>query len=154
VGQVRALVVPADVSREITPDTIDIEPAGGGEGIDGGVLGAPVGAIVAQTPAPRPQPVAQVVRVSALQAPRLVRKLAPSYPELARAARVTGVVVVEAEVDALGLVRGVRVLSGHPLLVEAAASAVGQWRYQPLLLGGVPTAFVVTVNVTFALNRP
>jgi protein TonB len=46
----------------------------------------------------------------------------------------------------------VRVISGHPLLEEAAVEAVRQWRYQPLLLSGEPTAFIVTVSVSFTLS--
>ena len=61
--------------------------------------------------------------------------------------------MVEAEVDTAGHVTTARVLSGHKLLNDAALEAVRQWRYRPLLLGGEPTAFILTVNVEFQLHR-
>ena len=48
-----------------------------------------------------------------------------------------------------GRVQEVKVLRGHPLFDEAALAAVRQWRYQPLLLNGIPMPFVATVTVQF-----
>jgi protein TonB len=145
------------VSFRIEPEVLDLGPGGGADGVDGGVDGGVpdgvVGAIVAGLPPAAPPPPARVVRISSLRAPRLVRKVAPTYPALALAAGVSGVVVVEAEVDAGGRVTAVHVVAGHRLLEAAALEAVQQWRYQPLLLSGEPTAFIVTVSVTFTLSR-
>ena len=55
--------------------------------------------------------------------------------------------ILEAEVDVRGYVKAVKVLRGHPLFDEAATDAVKQWRYQPLLLNGEPTGFVLTVTM-------
>ena len=52
-------------------------------------------------------------------------------------------------IDRDGLIREVRVLSGHPLLNDAAAAAVRQWTYSPTLLNGVPVEVVMTVTVRF-----
>ena len=62
--------------------------------------------------------------------------------------------ILEAEVDERGRVRTVKVLRGHAILDEAAVEAVRQWRYQPLLLNGEPTAFILTVTVAFNLRAP
>jgi len=146
-------VAPVDVSPVIEPDALELGPTGDGGGVEGGAPEGLVGGIVGGLHPAAPPPPPRVVRVSSFAAPKLVRKVAPSYPELALRARVSGVVVVEAEVDAAGSVTTARVVSGHALLDSAALEAVRQWRYQPLLLGGEPTAFVVTVSVTFTLNQ-
>lgn len=149
----RGFFAPVAIPSVIEADTIDLGPAGDPNGVEGGVPDGVVGSIVGDLPPVAPPPPARVVRVSSYAAPRLVRKVAPEYPELARQTNATGTVVLEATVDTRGTVVSVRTLSGHPLLEEAAVDAVRQWRYQPLLLGGEPTAFVVTVSVTFTLSR-
>jgi protein TonB len=146
-------LAPLDVTSPIEPDALDLGPAGGEGGVDGGVPDGLVGAIVGGLPPSAPPAPARVVRISSYAAPRLVRKVAPIYPDLALNARVSGVVLVEADVDTRGSVTMVRVQSGHPLLEAAAVEAVRQWRYQPLLLNGEPTAFIVTVSITFTLNQ-
>lgn len=147
------LLAPVDVSSVIESDTLDLGPVGDVGGVEGGVLAGLVGGIVGGLPPVAPPAPPRVVRVSTFAAPKLLRKVAPSYPELALRARVSGVVVVEADVDSLGSVTAARVLSGPPLLQSAALAAVQQWRYQPLLLSGEPTAFVVTVSVSFTLDH-
>jgi protein TonB len=82
----------------------------------------------------------------------LIHRVTPVYPELARRARVSGIVVLEVTVDEEGTVTEVRVLRGHPLLDEAAAAAVRQWRYSPTLLSGEPVPVVATVTVVFNLR--
>jgi protein TonB len=62
-------------------------------------------------------------------------------------------VILEATVDGSGAVRDARVLRSHGVLDEAAVRAVEQWRYEPLLLNGTPTPFVLTVTVSFSLGR-
>ena len=88
-----------------------------------------------------------------LQPPTKVRQVAPAYPELARHARVQGVVVLECVIDPSGRVADVKVLRGHPLLESAAADAVRQWLYTPTRLNGVPVAVLLTVTVRFTLPR-
>lgn len=84
-----------------------------------------------------------------IQAPRKIRHLVPEYPDLARRAGVAGVVILECVIARDGLVQSVQVLSGHPLLNEAAVRAVRQWAYRPTLLNGVPVEVVMTVTVRF-----
>jgi protein TonB len=87
-----------------------------------------------------------------IQAPLKIRHVAPMYPDLPRQAGIAGVVILECVIDRGGLVQSVRVLSGHPLLNEAAVGAVRQWAYRPTLLNGVPVAVVMTVTVKFAVG--
>jgi protein TonB len=61
-------------------------------------------------------------------------------------------VIVEAQVGTNGQVKTVTILRGIPLLDDSALAAVRQWRYQPLLLNGEPTEFILTVTVTFNLT--
>ena len=116
--------------------------------INGGVLGGVVGGLPA---APPPAPPA-VVRVGGnIRAPKLVHEVHPVYPELAIQARLSSLVILEARVATDGRVESVKVLRGSPLFDEAAMEAVKEWRYQPLLLNGQPTEFIVTVTVAFNL---
>jgi protein TonB len=87
-----------------------------------------------------------------IMAPKLVRRVEPVYPELAIASRASAVLIIEAQVDTKGLVRTAKVLRGHPLFDAPALEAVKQWRYQPLLLNGQPTEFILTVTVMFNLR--
>jgi protein TonB len=92
------------------------------------------------------------LRVGQVREPRKLKHLSPGYPEIARAARVQGVVVLECVIDEQGRVREIKVLKGLPLLDQAAIDAVRQWVYTPTLLGGVPVPVVMTVTVNFRLS--
>ena len=121
-------------------------PSGpGGPGSPDGVVGGAGPGGSASAPAAAP------LRVGGhIQPPRKVRHVDPSYPDLARRAGVTGIVILECVIDGEGRVRSVRVLRGHPLLDGAAVQAVGEWTYRPTLLNGVPVEIVMTVTVRFA----
>jgi protein TonB len=84
--------------------------------------------------------------------PVKLRDVQPSYPELARRARVAGDVVIACTIAPDGRVADARVVSGPPLLDAAALAAVRQWRYRPTLLGGAPVAVSLTVTVRFRLG--
>ena len=73
----------------------------------------------------------------------------PVYPDQARAQEIKGVVILEALLDLQGIVRSTQTLRSIPLLDQAAADAVCQWRYTPALVNGVPTATALTVAVNF-----
>ena len=122
---------------------LECEPGvdGGGDGPPGGVGMGPAAGIVDHPP----------VRVGGhIQPPRKIRHVDPAYPELARRAGVTGMVILECVIDREGRIRSVGVLRGHPLLDAAATEAVRQWTYRPTLLNGVPVEIVMTVTVRFA----
>jgi TonB family protein len=99
------------------------------------------------------QPSGEPVRVGGdILEPRKIRDVRPVYPDIARAASVQGIVIIEVTIDEFGTVGDARVLRSVPLLDEAALDAVRQWAFQPTLLNGVPTPVVMTVTVNFSLN--
>lgn len=163
------LVAPIEAPREITPEPAAPEgvdegvPGGVEGGVPGGVLGGVVGGIpshvpVAPPPPPPPPPPPAApkgpVRIGGeVQAPALVKRVNPEYPDLAVKAQVEGVVILEATVDQRGHVEDVRVIRSIPLLDAAAKTAVRQWAYSPLLLNGRAERFILTVTVSFRLTR-
>jgi protein TonB len=74
------------------------------------------------------------------------------YPAIAQAAKVQGIVELEATIDERGVVRNVKVVRSVPLLDQAAIAAVSTWRYTPTQLNGVAVPVVMTVRVAFSLN--
>jgi protein TonB len=87
-----------------------------------------------------------------IQAPTLIRRDEPIYPDIAVAAKVTGIVILEATVNERGEVVDVKVLRSIMLLDKAAIDAVKQWRYSPVLLNGTPRSFVLTVTLSFSIK--
>lgn len=77
---------------------------------------------------------------------------APVYPQAAVAARIEGIVILEATIDTQGVVQNVTVLRSLPMLDRAAIDAVRQWRYQPTRLNGQPISIIMTVTVNFSLR--
>jgi protein TonB len=123
----------------------------GGEvgGVEGGTVGGQVGGEVGG----EPEPPAGPVRVGGnIKEPKKLRNVPPVYPDVAKQARVQGVVVLEATIDPSGRVDNVRVLRGVPLLNEAALAAVKKWVYSPTLLNGTPVPVIMTVTVNFTLS--
>jgi TonB family protein len=86
-----------------------------------------------------------------VESARLISQTTPVYPEVAKKARIQGVVRLDAVINKDGTILELNVISGHPLLVKAAVDAVQQWRYQPTLLNGeaVEVATEIDVNFTF-----
>jgi protein TonB len=82
----------------------------------------------------------------------LLNKTAPSYPPIAKAARVSGTVVLQAMISKTGTIENLRVISGPAMLQQAALEAVKSWRYRPYLLNGDPVEVETTVNVVFTLG--
>jgi len=108
---------------------------------------------VVPPPPPPPPPPPAVRRVGGdIRPPQKVTDVAPVYPPLARAARVEGIVILEAVIGEDGGVRDVRVLRSVQLLDDAAKDAVRQWRFTPTLLNGEPVPVVMTITVAFKLR--
>jgi len=82
----------------------------------------------------------------------LVHKVLPTYPPLARSARIQGQVVLQAMISKQGAIENLRVLSGHPMLVPAAIDAVRLWRYRPYVLNNEPVEVETQVTVNFSLE--
>jgi periplasmic protein TonB len=131
-------------------------PGGVVGGVEGGVPGGEVGGTGGgDAPAPEatPEPPSGPVRVGGqIKAPSKLKDVAPKYSDMARQARVQGVVVLECVISPDGRVTNVKVLRGIPLLDGSAVEAVKQWVYSPTLLNGQPVAVVMTVTVNFKLS--
>jgi protein TonB len=82
----------------------------------------------------------------------LIQQVRPAYPALAIAARVQGPVVLNALISRGGTIENLRLISGHPMLVQAAIEAVRQWRYRPYLLNGEPVEVETQITVNFTLG--
>ena len=85
-------------------------------------------------------------------APVLLQKVTPTYPQQARGQRLSGTVVLDATVSPDGSVRKAVVVSGLPVLANAAVSAVREWRYKPAMLNGKRVE--TQERVTFVFNLP
>ena len=81
----------------------------------------------------------------------LIRRVQPSYPPLARSARIQGTVVLQAIISKDGSIENLRLLSGHPMLAPAAIEAVKQWRYRPYVLNNEPVEVETQITVNFSL---
>jgi protein TonB len=87
-----------------------------------------------------------------VQAAKLIKKVDPAYPPLAKAAHIEGTVHLSVNIDPDGHVRGLETIDGHPLLIHAAREAVEKWEYQPTFLNGAPVTVITTVDVNFTLK--
>jgi periplasmic protein TonB len=136
-------------------------PGGVPGGAPGGVIGGIIGSVPTGAPPPpppvkeAPKPVTpKQIRVGGnVQSAKLVNQPKPSYPPLARQARIQGVVKFNAVIGRDGTIQNLTLVSGHPLLVPSATEAVRQWRYQPTLLNGDPVEVVTQIDVNFTLSQ-
>jgi protein TonB len=154
-----ATVIPAPIEAPagMRPEPAFDAPPEAGVPMDGLVIGDPTAIenIAEPSPPPRlPRPAERIpVHVGGvISQPRRTHYVAPAYPPLAQAARIKGIVILEAMIGEDGAVREVRVLRSAPLLDQAAIDAVWQWRYTPTLLDGQPVPIVMTVTVGFDLH--
>jgi TonB family protein len=93
----------------------------------------------------------QPVRVGGnVKAPERIRYVVPAYPEEAKAAGVSGIVIAEAVVGPDGSVTDAHVIRSIALLDQAALDAIKQWKYTPTTLNGVPVPVIMTVTVNFS----
>ncbi|MFY9681023.1 MAG: energy transducer TonB [Candidatus Sulfotelmatobacter sp.] len=123
-------------------------------GIPGGQMGGVIGGIISSTPVAVPKVATpQRIRVSqGVSQGLLVRRVQPTYPPLARQARIQGTVVLRAVIAKDGSIENLTLVSGHPMLAPAAIEAVKQWRYKPYLLNGEPVEVDTEVLVNFTLS--
>ena len=127
-------------------------------GIPGGQVGGVIGGIIASTSSLAAVPkfvpnTPQRVRISqGVTKGLLIHRVEPTYPPLARAARVQGEVVLNAIISTNGEIQNLQLVSGHPMLVPSAITAVRQWRYKPYLLNGQPVEVETTITVIFTLS--
>jgi protein TonB len=144
------------VSNVFVPDappSISVDGSGDGTGA--------MRTLVITTPAlPPPKPTPHAATPSApirvggtVQMAKLIRKVIPEYPPLARAARISGVVHLIGTIGKDGTIRNLQLIGGHPMLARAALQAVEQWVYEPTLLNGEPVEVIAPIEVSFTLAR-
>ena len=123
-------------------------------GVPGGSMGGVMGSILSATPTVAPKiATPQRVRVSSgVSTGMLVRKVPPSYPPLARQARIQGTVILQATISKEGSIENLQLISGHPMLAPAAIEAVKQWKYKPYILNGEPVEVDTNITVNFTLS--
>ena len=146
-------VAPLSTPEAIAPEQgLELGIEGGAPGgVEGGVEGGVVGGIIGGLPE-APPPVEPVRVGGSISEPRKLKHVTPEYPDLARQARVTGIVIVEAVIGEDGRVGEISMLRSIPMLDEAAVAAVKQWVYAPTLLNGIPVPVIMTITVRFSLQ--
>jgi TonB family protein len=153
-------VAPIDAPADIAPERdVTDAPAGhdttGVRGVETGVVGGiDLAGDGLQVESPPPPPVLrEPIRLHAgMQAPRKIVNVPPRYPAPAQLARIEGVVVLDAVIDATGRVTDVQVTRSIQGLDQAAIDAVRQWRFTPTLLNGERVSILLTVTVRFTLG--
>jgi protein TonB len=130
-------------------------PGGSAGGLLGGIIGGLPAAPPPPPPPPKPKPAPPAaIRVGGqVQAANILRQTRPTYPPLAKAARVQGTVKFEATIAKDGTIQNLKLISGPPLLVQSAMQAVQQWQYKPTLLNGEPVEVLTTIDVNFTLSQ-
>jgi protein TonB len=132
-------------------------PGGVPGGQLGGVVGGVIGGVLNTGAKPVAPPVAKSgapVRVGGrVRPPRAIVQVRPQYPTLARQTRVQGDVKIDAILDEQGNVVDMRVVSGHPLLYQAALDALSKWKYEPTYLNDRPIAVQLVVTIAFQLSQ-
>jgi periplasmic protein TonB len=151
--QPRAIPKEVEVFKEAALPP-DVAPTGGLGGVFGGIPGGNMIAAAGPAAPPPPKPAApqRIKQGGNVTAASIINQTRPLYPPLARQARIQGSVVLHAIIDKEGKVAQLEVISGHPLLVQAALDAVKQWRYRPTLLNGDPVEVDTTITVTFTMG--
>jgi len=135
--------------KEAPPSNFGV--AGGiGDGGAGGVMGSIFGS--GSGPKVQAAPPKKVNISAGVAVGMLLQKTQPVYPPIAKAARVSGTVVLTATISKQGTIEGLKVLSGPAMLQQAAMDAVRTWRYRPYLLNNDPVEVETTINVIFTLG--
>lgn len=135
--------------------TVNFTPTETGGAAAGGVMqSAPTMSSASSTPV---EPVylngREVTRIGGeVKAPERIRYVQPLYPADAQAARITGIVIIEALIDESGHVAKAKVVRSILGLDQAAIDAVMQWEYTPTLINGSPVPVMMTVTVNFTLQ--
>lgn len=170
------LIAPVAVPEKIAR-IVDVPvPAAGqaGFGVAGGMPGVPSSAIFRDIvasplsskmlseanalPLPPPPEPAVVekpqapIRLKGFQALKTIRATPPEYPRVAKASRIEGAVILDVTLNENGEVEDIHVLSGHPLLIQAAVDCVRNWLYEPPVVNGKPVRVILPVRLNFKLQ--
>jgi protein TonB len=167
----RDLVLPTAIPEKaaIIQDPESVPAVGVGGGVPGGFGDAPGSGngvidsllsvrsaqpplvpVVTQNAAPAPPKRIQLG--GRVEESRLISGPRPLYPPLARAARVSGTVRLEAVISRAGTILNLRAVSGPALLIPAAVAAVQKWVFRPTYLNGDPVEVATEIDVNFTLQ--
>jgi periplasmic protein TonB len=137
-----------------------VQAAGDPNGLIAGILNAapatPTRPAAVKPPEPQPKSDAtepRRIRTSSIELARVIRRVEPVYPPIARLAHVSGTVELTGVIGTDGRIRELKALSGNPLLVKAAIEAVSQWIYAPPILNGERVEVIAPITVNFRLDR-
>ena len=128
-------------------------PGGQLGGVIGGVIGGALNTGAKPVPPPTGKSGAPVRVGGRVRAPKAIVQVRPEYPALARQTHVEGDVKIDAILDEAGNVINMKVVSGHPLLYQAAVDALKKWKYEPTYLNDRPIAVELIVTITFQLSQ-
>jgi protein TonB len=165
------LVAPKEIPKQvaiITEDpaafTLSQSTVGGVPGgVPGGAIGGTFGGIGAAPPPPPPPPPPPAPKAPPKEVgPRpiggkiaeanRIKTVNPTYPQLAKQARIQGDVKFTAIISKDGTIQKLELVSGNPLLVQAAREAVVQWVYRPTMLNGEAVDVITDITVHFTLQ--
>lgn len=159
-------VIPQKVAQikeaPLSPDSDGMGGVLGGVpgGIAGGSMGGVIGGVIGGTrttlapPPPKEAKSRAPLRVGGrVREPQVIKRVEPTYPALARQTHMEGTVIIDAILDEHGNVVEMKVISGPPLLIQAAVNAVSQWKYEPTYLNDEPVAVQMNISVTFRLAQ-
>ena len=141
---------PVGSSAIPAPPCVGCIPVSGGD--DRGIRDALESSLHNAPPLPPRRPTAPVARTSRAQESLLIYQVKPSYPHIAQMTHTQGTVLLRAMISREGRIESLQVVSGPPLLVNAALDAVRQWRYRPFFLNGDPVPVETQVTVHFTLG--
>jgi protein TonB len=163
------LVAPTVIPRQIAeikeaplePDSLGGAAGGVPGGVPGGQMGGVLGGVLGGVMNTAAMPIAPLmarpsapVRVGGrVQPPKAIAQVRPNYPPLARQAHIQGQVQIDAILDEQGNVIDMKVVSGPPLLYQAALDALKKWKYEPTYLNDQPIAVEMIVTITFQLGQ-
>jgi protein TonB len=146
--------IPKDIKqvaeKEAPPSSFGVAGADLGGGSANGVMGSVFGS--GSAPKVQAAPPKKINISAGVAQGMLIQKTTPNYPPIAKAARVSGTVVIQAKISKQGTIEDLHVVSGPAMLQQAALDAVKTWRYRPYLLNNEPVEVETTVNVIFTLG--
>ena len=149
------LLAPTRIPKGATTASSDAPPAEGFAGTNMAALGgtgANTSLFNGSSQSKTPAVTLKNVTVSAgVATGMLIHRTQPIYPSIAKAARITGTVVIDATISKTGAIVNPHVVSGPQMLRQAALDAVKTWRYRPYTLNNEPTDVETTVSIVFAL---
>ena len=157
-------VIPKEIAQlkeaPLEPDAFGGVAGGVPGGVPGGQMGGVIGGVIggmlntgAKPPLPTGKPNAPIRVGGRVKPPKPISQVHPVYPLLAKQAHVQGQVQIDAILDDQGSVIDMKIVSGPPLLYQAALDALGMWRYEPTYLNDKPISVELIVTITFHLGQ-